>query len=278
MSKFLSSVAVTDFDNEVKQQYQGGGYLRETVTSRMNVVGDTYKFRRMGKGIATLKQGHASVVIPMDVEHEFKTATLANYDAAEYTDIFDQAEVNFDEKVELAMCIANALGRRDDQIIISALGAVTYSATPTASQGFQIAAGGTQLTTAKLRSAKANLMGRGVRDKELYLIHSAEDLENLLGQQEIGSNDYNNVKALVNGEVNTFMGFKFILIETRDEGGLPANIAYAYAKSAVGYACGFEKKTEINYIPERGSWLVTGWLKCGAVVRDEAGTVQINMA
>ena len=278
MSKNLSAVAVTDFDNEVKQQYQGGGYLRETVTTRMNITGDAYKFRRMGKGIATQKVGHASAVIPMDVDHEFKTATLLNYNASEYTDIFDQVEVNFDEKVELAACIANALGRRDDQIIINALSAVTYSTTPTVSQGYQIAAGGTQLTAAKLREASAQLRGRGVRDKEMYVIHTAEDLQNMLSESTITSSDYANVKALVNGEIDTFMGFKFILIETRDEGGLPTNKAYAYAKSAIGYACGFEKKTEVNYIPERGSWLVNGWLKCGAVVRDEAGVVEINMA
>lgn len=278
MSKYLSSVAVTDFDSEVKQAYQGGGYLRNTVTTRMNVTGDTYKFRKMGKGIATLKNGHASSVTPMDIEHALKTVTLANYNAAEYTDIFDQAEVNFEEKVELAQCIANALGRRDDQIIISALGAVTYSATPTDSQGYQIAAGGSQLTAAKLREAATALKGRGVRDKEMYVIHTAEDLQNMLGESTITSSDYANVKALVNGEIDTFMGFKFILIETRAEGGLPSNKAYAYAKSAVGYACALEKKTEINYVPERGSWLVTGWLKSGAVVRDEAGCVEINMA
>jgi len=108
MSKYLSSVAVTDFDNEVKHAYQGGGYLRNTVTTRMNVTGDTYKFRNMGRGQASLKVGHASAVTPMDISHAFATATLANYHASEYTDIFDIPEVNFDEKAELASVIANA--------------------------------------------------------------------------------------------------------------------------------------------------------------------------
>jgi len=278
MSKFLSSVAVTEFDNEVKHAYQGGGYLRSTVTTRMNVTGDTYKFRNMGSGIATEKVGHASFVTPMDVSHAFATATLKNYQAPEYTDIFDIPEVNFDEKAELASVIANALGRTDDQIIIDSLAAVTYSTTPTSAQGYQIAAGGTQLTVDKLNDAMTQLRGRGVRDKELTCIHTAEDLKNLLGETKIGSNDYNSVKALVRGEVDTFLGMKFILIESRTEGGLAANKAYVYAKSAVGYACGFEKKTEVNYVPDRGSWLCVGWLKAGAVVRDPVGTVEINMA
>jgi hypothetical protein len=278
MSKYLSSVSITEFDNEVKHAYQGGGYLRNTVTTRMNVKGDTYKFRNMGKGLATEKVGHASFVTPMDITHAFATATLLNYQAPEYTDIFDIPEVNFDEKIELASVIANALGRTDDQIIIDSIGGVTFSTTPTSAQGYQIAAGGTQLTVDKLTDAMTQLRGRGVRDKELYCMHTAEDLKNLLGEAEVTSSDYNNIKALVRGEVDTYLGMKFILIESREEGGLPTNKAYVYAKSAVGYACGFEKETEINYIPDRGSWLVVGWLKAGAAVRDPVGTVEINMA
>jgi hypothetical protein len=50
MSKNLSSVAVIEFDSMVKHAYQGTGLLKPAVTIRNNVVGDTYKFRRMGKG------------------------------------------------------------------------------------------------------------------------------------------------------------------------------------------------------------------------------------
>lgn len=278
MSRYLSSVAVDVFDSEVKHAYQQGGYLRNTVTNRTGVVGDLYKFRKMGAGVASARMGTSSLVTPMDISHSFANATLSDYEAPEYTDIFNQATVNFEEKVELAKTIANALGRREDQLIIDALEAVTYSTTPSSTQGFQIAAGGTQLTVAKLRAAKAKLMGRGVKNEKLTLIHSSEDLENLLGETAIGSSDYNNVKALVNGEVNTFMGFNFVLIEDRTEGGLPANKAFAYAESAIGLATGMERKVEVNYIPERLSWLTVGFMKAGCVARDAVGTVEINMA
>ena len=108
MSKTLSSVAVTEFDSMVKQAYQNKGLIKPHVTVRNNVVGDTYKFRRMLKGLANQKST-SDLVTPMDVGHEFKTATLANWNAPEYTDIFDQAEVNFDEKQELADVVAGAI-------------------------------------------------------------------------------------------------------------------------------------------------------------------------
>ena len=73
MSKNLSAVAVTEFDSMVKHAYQGMGLLKNCVTLRNNVVGDTYKFRRMGKGLANQKST-SDLVTPMDVGHEFKTA------------------------------------------------------------------------------------------------------------------------------------------------------------------------------------------------------------
>ena len=129
MSKFLTQAAVTEFDNEVKHAYQSMGKLRNTVTTRTGVVGEAYKFTRMGKGIANQKASQADVT-PMDIEHSRQTANLENWNAPEYTDIFDQAEVNFDEKQELAKTIAKALSRREDQIILDAISAITFSASP----------------------------------------------------------------------------------------------------------------------------------------------------
>lgn len=278
MSKNLSNAAIQDFDSEVKHAYQQAGKLRGCVTVRTGVTGDAYKFTRMGKGLANQKATQAAVT-PMDIDHARQTANLENWNAPEYTDIFDAAEVNFDEKQELAQTIANALGRREDQLIIDAMAAVTYSTTPAnIDQGYQIAAGGTQLTVAKLRTASRYLNQRGVPTSERYICHSAEDLDNLLGETEVASSDYNTVKALVQGELDTFLGFKFKLIEDRDEDGLPANKAFAWHKSAVGLAIGMDVKTRIDWVANHTSWLANGMLKAGAVAREAAGLVEINMA
>jgi hypothetical protein len=68
MSKFLTAAAVTEFDSEVKHAYQSMGKLRNTVTVRTGVVGEAYKFARMGQGIANQKASQADVT-PMDVAH-----------------------------------------------------------------------------------------------------------------------------------------------------------------------------------------------------------------
>ena len=272
MSVNLSAVAVTEFDSMVKHAYQGMGLLKNAATVRNNVVGDTYKFRRMGKGLANQKATSA-VVTPMDVTHEFKTATLANWNAPEFTDIFDAQEVNFDEKQELANTIAGALGRRCDQLVIDAMDASTPLTTA-------VAAGGANLTMAKVIEAQVALRDQGVPNSELFAAIEANGLGGLLNDQKATSADYQAIKALVSGEIDTLCGFKFIVVETRTEGGLTeaANIvdSWFFQRPAVGLAIGIDMKTEINWIPERTSWLANGMLKAGSVVRDEGGLVKVQ--
>jgi len=284
MSKFLSNAAIQEFDSEVKHEYQSRGKLRNTVTLRTNVTGDAYKFTRMGSGLANQKATQARVT-PMDISHGRQTATLENWLAPEYTDIFDQAEVNFDEKQELAKTIAKALARREDQIIIDAMAAGTYSTTPgtDADTGFDIAAGAAALTVAKLRSAAmTGLTNRNVDDEDRTLICTAAGVEQLLGDPEVTSSDFNVLKALVSGTLQdtTYMGFNICIIGQRVEGGLPGTAndrkAFAYHKQALGYAVGIDMKTTIDWVAEKTSWLANGMLKAGAVVRENAGIVRIG--
>lgn len=275
MSKFLTNSAVVDFDSEVKQQFQGMGKLKPSVTIRTGVTGESYKFARMGKGLANQKASQADVT-PMDIEHERQTAILSNWNAPEYTDIFDAATVNFDEKAELAKAIAKALSRREDQIIIDAMTAVTYSANPVGpDQGTAVNVGGS-FSVGALRTASARLSDLGVDEGDRHIAYTAADRDALLGNEEATSSDYNVVKTLVNGQIDTFVGFQFHLIESRAEGGLPANKVYAYHKSAIGYAVGIDMKTSVDWIAQKTSWLCNGMLKAGAVAREAAGIVELT--
>jgi len=276
MSKNLSAVASTQFDDMVKQAFQTAGRLRNYVTLRNNVVGDTYKFRAMGKGLATQRTAPSSDTIPMDIAHSLITCSLTNWDADEYTDIFDTKEVNFDEVNELATTISSALGRRLDQLIIDAcINAGAYAGT----FGTDIGGVGTGMNLSKLRKAKRYLDEGAVTAGGRIMMISAAGLESLLGETPVTSSDYNTVKALTNGEINTFMGFEFELIETRTEGGLPLAGAvrdgFAFQRDALGLAIGMDISTKIDWIAQKKSWLSAGQMKAGAIARDTAGIVKI---
>ena len=285
MSKTLSSVARTEFDSMVQHSAQTAGVLRNTVTIRNGVVGDTYKFRNMGKGLAQERTAPSSDSIAMDINHNFATATLTNWDAPEYTDIFDQAEVNFDEVRELAYTITSALGRRLDQLCIDAMVAGTYSATPAAGEGglvgTDVGGVGTSLNVAKLRRASRFLNDRGVSMSGRHIAVSAQGLEDLLGETEATSADYNTVRALVQGEIDTFVGFKFHIIESREEGGLPKPASvrdcFAWHMDGIGLAIGKDISTRVDWSVDKDSWKSTGYLKGGAVIRDNERVVKVQI-
>ena len=227
MSKTLTDSAAAQFDAEVKQAYQGVGMLRPTVRNKTGVVGATHQFPTIGKGLATERIPQTDV-IPMNIQHGQSVAVLEDWNAPEYTDIFDQAKVNFSERQALAFVIASAIGRREDQLIIDALNATVGS---NAGQVLSTVGATAAMDTTKIRRASKLLNDQGVSSKDRHISLSATQLEQLLGSTPATSSDFAAVKALVNGEINSWMGFTYHMIETRDEGGLPlaADIRTAYA-------------------------------------------------
>ena len=273
MSQALSTAAQQQFDSEVKHAFQSAGVLRGTTTIRNDVTGDAYKFRKMGKGLANQKATSADVTA-MNVSHDLITCSLGNWNAPEYTDIFDAKEVNFDEKTELQQTIAGALGRRYDQIILDAMAGATA--------GGIIADGGTGLTLAKLTEASKHLNKAGVPSGGRHFALSADGLEDMLNDSTITSADFNSIRALMSGEINTFMGFNFHVIEDRDEGGLAlatgVREGFAWHDSAVGVAVGMDITAKVDWVPQKTSWLCNGLMKAGAVIRDTAGLVSVSWA
>jgi len=274
MSASLSAAAQQLFDSEVKHAFQTSGQLRGTVTTRNEVVGDIYKFRKMGKGLANQKATSADVTA-MGVSHSLISCTLNNWNAPEYTDIFDAKEVNFDEKTELQQTIAGALGRRMDQIILDSMDAATAGTSIAASTTTTVG-----LTLDNLIEAGTALTDKGVPSGGRHIAISSEGLRDLLGDSNITSADYNNVKALVTGDINTFMGFTFHVIETRSEGGLDlvssVREGFAWHESAVGLAVGMDVTAKVDWVPQKTSWLCNGLMKAGAVARDGDGIVSIK--
>jgi hypothetical protein len=282
MSKNLTNAAVIEFDNEVKHEYQGMETLRSTVSLRTNVVGESYKFTRMGKGLANQKASQADVT-PMDISHARQTAVMENWNAPEYTDIFDQAEVNFDEKQELAQTIAKALGRREDQLVIDALAAISFASTndgnPDTGRTFDIS-GTRNFDLASVQSAAGHLDDIEAPAEDRHIVLRALAVQELLDDTEVTSSDFNTVKALMRGDLKSYMGFEFHKIGSRVEGGLPGvaadRIAFAYHKSAIGLAIGIDMKTTIDWIAQKTSWLANGMFKAGAIAREPQGIVKIQ--
>lgn len=277
MAVSISNAFVTLFDTEVKQAYQADAVLRNTVRLRTGVTASTHKFPKIGSGVAQVRVPQTDVT-PLNVTYSQATVTLTDYIAAEYSDIFNQSKVNFDERQELVQVVAKAIGRRSDQMIIDALAGSGTSLTVANSIGGST----TNMNMAKLREAQRLLNANNVPMEDRFIVMHASQLSNLLSETQVTSSDFNSVKALVQGEINTFMGFTFNVIGDRTEGGLTGGgsgsdrVVYAYHKMSVGMAEAMAVRSEINYIPEKTSWLVASMFSAGAIAIDAGGVVAIT--
>lgn len=276
MAVQISNAFVTLFDSEVKQAYQGQRLLTGVTRERTNVEGSTVKFPKIGKGTATIRVPQTDVT-PLNVSYSQVTATMEDYIAAEYSDIFNQQKVNFNERQELVQVVSGAIGRRMDQVILDALAAGSTSNTVSN----DIGGTDSNLNVAKLREAKRLLDQDNVpMDGRTILVH-ANSLTALLGETEVTSSDFNSVRALVTGELNTFLGFRFITFGDRDEGGLPIDgssdrTLYAFHRDAVGMAIGMNMSTRVDYIAEKTSFLVASMFSAGSVLIDGEGLVKLT--
>jgi len=276
MAVQISNAFVTLFDSEVKQAYQGQRLLAGVTRERTGVEGSTVKFPKIGKGSATVRVPQTDVT-PLNVSYGQVTATMEDYIAAEYSDIFNQQKVNFNERQELVQVVSGAIARRMDQVCLDALDASGTSAT------VDNDVGGTDsnLNIEKLRETKNLLDTNNVPMEGRTLLLHANSLQALLGETEVTSADFNTVRALVTGEIDTFMGFRFITFGDRDEGGLPIDgssdrTLYAFHRDAIGMGIGMNQTSRVDYIPEKTSFLVASMFSAGAVSIDDEGIVKIT--
>jgi len=270
----ISNAFVQLFDAEVNQAYQASRALAGVTRERTSVEGNQVKFPKIGKGSATVRVPQTDVT-PLNVTYSQVTATMSDYIAAEYSDIFSQQKVNFDERRELVQVVGAAIGRRMDQLVIDALNAASSPSTVATSVG----GAGTNMNLAKLLAAKKALDVKNVPAEGRCMIIHANGLSALLDETELTSSDFATVKALSTGEIDTFLGFKFITLGDRDEGGLPipsTRTCFAFHRDAVGMGIGMNQKSEINYVPEKTSFLVSSMFSAGAVAIDDDGIVKIS--
>lgn len=275
MAISVSNAFVTLFDSEVKQAYQGqrtlGGLVRERA-----VEGSTVKFPKIGKGTASIRVPQTDVT-PMSVTYSQVTATMEDFIAAEYSDIFNQAKVNFQDRAELVQVVSGAIGRRMDQVVLDAL--VASSGTNTVANS--VGGSNTNLNVAKLRETKKKMDAKNVPSEGRTIIAHANNMDALLAETSVTSSDFNTVKALVTGEVNSFLGFNFVSIGDRDEGGLAIDgssdrIVYAFHRDAMGLGIGMNQQSRVDYIPEKTSFLVASMFSAGSVAIDAEGITKIT--
>lgn len=175
-------------------------------------------FDRMGLATAQKKVSRNSPTPNLDITLSRRMVTTSMYEWATLVDRKDKLLQIHDPENQFAQAASMSLGRAMDSVLINAaLGNASTGesgSTPVAlpntqklacvSQGAIGSLNVNALLAVKQKLDAAEAVG------SRYLVHNAAQLQSLLTQTQVTSADYNTVKALVHGEIDTYLGFKFI--------------------------------------------------------------------
>ena len=230
---------------------QKGSKLRDAVRTE-SVTGKSHFFERIGSTAAVKRTSRHADTPRVDTPHSRRKVTMDDYDWADLIDDSDKIRLLISPQSEYAKAGAYAMGRTMDDVIIAAatgnaFGGVSGGSTIALPAGQKIAHGSTGLTIAKLITAKEKLDAANVDpDEARTIVCSAKQISDLLGTTQITSADFNSVKALVQGDIDTFMGFKFIRSERLGTDSNGNRQVLAFTNTSMGLALGKDIQTKIS--------------------------------
>lgn len=198
---------------------QEGSRLKQAVRNEMQ-KGKSAFYERIGKAAAQLKTSRHADTPQIDTPHSRRMVTIADYEVADLIDNQDKIRILISPESEYAKAFAYALGRSMDDVILDnasgnaysgETGSTTVSLPSTQKIASVASTAGAKLNVQALRRAKkifdTNDVGPNI---PRHIAVNANQMENLLAQTEVTSSDFNTVRALVQGELSTFLGFNFI--------------------------------------------------------------------
>jgi hypothetical protein len=242
--------------NVIMLAQQKGSLLLGTVRNDGSVIGRTVYYERIGGTAASqITTRHADTPLTNTL-HSRRRAEMTDWDWADLIDDTDRIRTLYDPTNPYAMNGAWAVGRAVDDVIISAANGNSYEgqsgATTTALPSAQkVAVASAGLTLAKLLNARELLDAADVDpDLPRYCALSAKQVTDLLNTTEIKSSDYNTVKALAQGALDTFMGFKFIRTERLLKVST-SRFVLCYTHSALGVGMGKDLTVKIGERPDK---------------------------
>lgn len=225
-----------------------------------------------------------------------------DYDWGDLVDRLDKARLLVDPESQYSLAASRAMGRsQDDEIIAGFFGtafaghsgsiALTWpngnsESVPAQPGGTQVAVndwtygnggGNSKLTISKLISAKVALDQAEVDDEEdRFISCSGAEIGALLATTEATNADYAEVKALVRGDIDTFMGFKFVRSERLLVNGSGQQRCIAWARMGLGLGIARDIATQAAPRPDkRFANYVYCDMSIGAARMEEARVVEV---
>ena len=290
MSSQITTAFVQQYSANLQHlSQQKGSRLRGAV--RVEAVrGKQAFFDQIGSQSASVRTTRAADTLLNDTPHARRMVTLADYEVADLIDDQDKLRMIVDPTSSYAQAQAFAIGRSMDDVIITAAtgdaktgetGGTTTSLPSSQKVVVDLDGDGTNegLTIAKLREAKYILDNNDV-DPSIprVMVVGPKQIQDLLGTTQVTSSDFATVKALSTGEVDSFMGFKF-LVSTRLAHNTSTDVrtCFAYAVDGITLAVAKDLTVRIDERPDKGYAVqVYACMSIGATRMEEEKVVEIS--
>jgi hypothetical protein len=286
MSNQITTAFVQQYSSNVQMLSQQMGSVLRGVVDVESVTGKSAFFDQVGKTTAVVRSSRHADTPQIDTPHSRRRVTLADYEWADLIDNADKVRLLIDPTSSYAKAAAAAMGRAMDDVIIAALGGTAYTgetgstsvALPAAQKPYS-SSQADGLTIAKLLEAKRLLDAADVDPSlQRYLVCGPKQIGDLLGTAQVTSSDYNTVKALARGEVDSFLGFQFIVTNRLklDATNTDDRLAYAFTADAIKLAIGQDVLARIDERADKSySTQVYYAMSIGATRMEEEKVVEI---
>ena len=285
MSTQITTAFVQQYSANVQMlSQQMGSRLRDAVRLE-TVVGKNAFIDQIGSVTAQLRSSRHADTPQIDTPHQRRRLSIASYEFADLIDDQDKVRMLIDPTSSYAQAAAAAMGRAmDDVVITAALGTASTGETGSGSATLDAtnnmvgsASSNDGLTIAKLTEAKRKMDLNDV-DPSIprYIAVGPKQIEDLLGTTQVTSSDFNTIKALVQGDVDTFMGFQFIMTNRLDIDSNDIRSCFAWAEDGITLGVGKDVQARIDERNDKGyATQVYYCMDIGAVRMEEAKVVKI---
>jgi hypothetical protein len=248
-----------------------------TVYMKENVNGKTFFQDQIGQWGMSAKGGRNVQTPNNDPVLDRRMGTMIDYHDARLLDRGDELKSISDPRSAYTIAAAASLGRQMDDAIIAACYATAYSGETGSSSntnGSVVLATAASMTLARIAAVKKALDDNDVEMEDRYFVTNTAVLASLLNLSAATSSDYNSVKALIRGEIDTFMGFKWI-VTTRLTSTTSIGLAYQkYGLCAAMSSAPLVRTDERNDLSY--SWQLYYELNMGVVRLEEKRVILVN--
>ncbi len=257
-----------------------------------NVKGKTFFQDQIGKWSMSTKGGRNVQTPNNDPNLARRMGTMVDFQDNRMLDRGDELRMLSDPRSAYTIAAASSLGRQIDTVIANQLLAtaktgetgstsITLGTTSISAHVNPTTAGATgtpaTLTFARVRQAKRVLDLEDVEADDRFFVITPQGLDALMNTTQATSSDYMAVKSLVRGDIDTWMGFKWIMSNNLSSSGTITS-CFAMQRYAIALAMGSEplvrtdERMDLSY-----SWQVYYELNIGAVRLEEARVVQMDL-